>query len=231
MLRFWRPHSKVSRRLVLLQVSRVLVADRSAGRALRVLAALQKETPIPHAAPRGLHIASCFLRYSATLGRESHQVPRYYPNMSCWKSLSLGLVGRRHRPMAARPQQRPPCAPRFPQKSADPQLCLHRLWAGTLVLASSTSLMLTSCHLQRSMFLNTAVRSCLATKAQRRLLLRLTKLNRFLSPKADQADANTGGESGGCSSSKWRTQARRHGHVSLPCALASTHEAARLSRW
>ena len=37
----------MSQKLVLPQVSRMLLADRSAGRALRVLVALQNETPIP----------------------------------------------------------------------------------------------------------------------------------------------------------------------------------------
>ena len=43
---------------------RMLLAGRSAGRALRVLVALQNETPIP-ATPHGLHIETCILRYSA----------------------------------------------------------------------------------------------------------------------------------------------------------------------
>ena len=63
-------------------------------------------------------------------------------------------------------------------------------------------------------------RSCLATtKAQKNFLFRQTKLYRFPSPKTGQAEANTGGKG-----------VARHGHVSLPGALASTLDAAKLSR-
>ena len=135
--------------------------------------------------------------------RDRQQVPHYCPNMmmtttSCWKSVSLGLVGRRHRLTAARAQQRPPWAARFQRKSAGPHLCLHWSWAGSLVLASSP--MLTRCHLRQhrvACTLFTPAPCFGATmlpriKSATNVLFRQTKLNRLPSPKAGQAEANTG---------------------------------------
>ena len=94
---------------------------------------------------------------------------------------------------------------------------------------------LPSAPTSRSMFLYTAAPCFGATILPRnrsaKKWFRQTKLNRFPSPKAGQAEANTGGKGGGCSISKWRTPAARHGHVSLSYALASTHDAAKPPRW
>ena len=98
------PYSKVSHRLVLPQVPRMLLADRSAGRAL----ALQNETPIPpRSSYRNLHPP-----IFRSTEKDSQQVPPCFPHMmttttSCWKSVSFGQVGRHHRLTAARAQQRP----------------------------------------------------------------------------------------------------------------------------
>ena len=93
--------------------------------------------------------------------------------------------------------------------------------AGSGKFSTSNAGKLSSAPTSRSMFLYTAAPVVGATTLPRNKSAKKL-LNRFPSHKAGQAEANTKGKGGGCSISKWRTPAARHGHVSLLCALAST---------